>query len=171
MGILKIVRLFVCDIEKKYLFLSTTFTPLAMIGIFSIDDHFLIIEGLGRAFNSETEDVGLVGSATSVPEAMKLIPKCRPDIIVLDLFVKDADPVANFRQLHGAFPEIPIVILTMEDSMRWQIKMFKLGVMAFLNKSEKKETLESVFIQVAHGNMVIPEKVSQALISKTIYHK
>ncbi|MFZ4520153.1 MAG: response regulator [Bacteroidales bacterium] len=142
-----------------------------MIGLFSIDDHFLIIEGLGRAFNAETDDVGLVGSATSVAEAIKQIPKCRPNIILLDLFIDDADPVANFKQLHSAFPEIPIVILSMEDSMRWQIKMFKLGVMAFLNKSEKKETLRSVFIQVAQGNMVMPEKVSQSLISKTIYPK
>jgi DNA-binding NarL/FixJ family response regulator len=138
-----------------------------MIGLFAIDDHFLIIEGLYKAFNPETDEVGLVGSALSVDEAMKKIPGTPTDIIVLDLFINDTDPVANFRMLRNAFPKIPIVILTMEDSLRWQIKMFKLGVMGFLNKAEKHGTMKSVFIQVANGNLVIPDKVSQSLILKT----
>ena len=142
-----------------------------MIGLFAIDDHFLIIEGLYKAFNPETDEIGLVGSALSIDEALEKIPGTKPDIIVLDLFINDAQPVENFHKLHNAFSSIPIVILTMEDSLRWQIKMFKLGVMGFLNKAEKKETLKSVFIQVANGNLVIPEKVSRALISKTIYPK
>jgi DNA-binding NarL/FixJ family response regulator len=142
-----------------------------MIGLFAIDDHFLIIEGLYSAFNPETDEVGLVGSALSLEEALKNIPGTKTDIIVLDLFINDTDPVANFKQLRDAFPSIPIVILTMEDSLRWQIKMFKLGVMGFLNKTEKKEIMKSVFIQVANGNLVIPDKVSKSLISKTMYSK
>jgi len=142
-----------------------------MIGLFAIDDHFLIIEGLYSAFNPKTDEVGLVGSALSVDEAMEKIPGTPVDIIVLDLFIDDSNPVANFNQLRKAFPAIPIVILTMEDSLRWQIKMFKLGVMGFLNKAEKKETMKSVFIQVAKGNLVIPDRVSQSLISKTINPK
>jgi DNA-binding NarL/FixJ family response regulator len=142
-----------------------------MIGLFAIDDHFLIIEGLSQAFNPETDEVGLVGSAITVDDAITKIPGTKTDIIVLDLFIRDTDPVENFRKLRNAFPSIPIVILTMEDSLRWQVKMFKLGVMGFLNKAEKKETMKSVFIQVALGNLVIPDKVSQSLISKTIYHK
>ena len=142
-----------------------------MIGLFAIDDHFLIIEGLYKAFNPKTDEVGLVGSALSVEEALKKIPGTKTDIIVLDLFIQDTNPVANFRQLSAAFPKIPIVILTMEDSLRWQIKMFKLGIMGFLNKADKKEVMKSVFIQVAAGNLVMPDNVSKTLISKTIYTK
>lgn len=142
-----------------------------MIGLFAIDDHFLIIEGLYKAFNPESDDIGLVGSAFNIEEAIKKIPGTNTDIILLDLFINDTDPVANFKQLHNEFPSIPIVILTIEDSLRWQIKMFKLGIMGFLNKAEKKEVMMSVFNQVANGNLVIPDKVSRSLISKTIYSK
>jgi DNA-binding NarL/FixJ family response regulator len=142
-----------------------------MIGLFAIDDHFLIIEGLYKAFNPETDEIGLVGSALSVEDAMNLIPETKTDIIVLDLFIQETNPVANFRMLSAAFPNIPIVILTMEDSLRWQIKMFKLGVMGFLNKADSKEVMKSVFVQVASGNLVMPDKVSKTLISKSIYSK
>lgn len=142
-----------------------------MIGLFAIDDHFLIIEGLYKAFNPESDEVGLVGSAFDIEEAIKRIPETKTDIIVLDLFIQDTNPVTNFRALSAAFPSIPIVILTMEDSLRWQIKMFKLGVMGFLNKADKKEFMKSVFIQVANGNLVMPDKVSKTLISKSIYSK
>ncbi|MDP1621966.1 MAG: response regulator [Bacteroidales bacterium] len=142
-----------------------------MIGLFAIDDHFLIIEGLGQAFNPETDEVGLVGSAFNIEEAIEKIPKTKTDVIILDIYLDDTDPVANFQRLHKAFPAIPIVILSVEDSLQWQVKMFKLGVMGFLNKAEKKETMKSVFIQVALGNMVIPDNVSQVLLSKTVYPK
>ena len=49
--------------------------------------------------------------------------------------------------------------------------MFKLGVMGYLNKAENKEILKSVFVQVANGNLVIPDKVSRSLISKTMSSK
>jgi DNA-binding NarL/FixJ family response regulator len=142
-----------------------------MIRLFGIDDHFLILEGLGRAFSAENDEIELVGSAANVDDALKNIPGILPDIIILDLFIDDSDPVENFRRLHDAFPAIPIVILSLEDSLRWQVKMFKLGVMGYLNKGEKKDTMKSVFEQVAQGNLVIPNHVSQALISKTTYPK
>lgn len=139
-----------------------------MVGLFAIDDHFLIIEGLYKAFSPETDEVGLVGSASSIDEAIAKIPGTQTDIIVLDLFIDDTDPVSNFYQLREAFPSIPIVVLTMEDSLRWQVKMFKLGVMGFLNKAENKETMKSVFIQVALGNLVMPNQVSQALVQRPV---
>ena len=142
-----------------------------MIKLFAIDDHFLIIDGLYKAFNSETDGIGLVGSALTIEEAMEKLKVIEADIIVLDLFIHDTQPVGNFHLLHHAFPSIPIVILTMEDSLRWQIKMFKLGVMGYLNKGDKKEIMKSVFIQVANGNLVIPDRVSKTLISKSIYTK
>ncbi len=135
-----------------------------MIGLFAIDDHFLILEGLYKTFDPVTDDIGLVGSAFDVNEAIGKIPGTDTDIIVLDLHIGDSSPVENFTALREAFPSIPIVILTMEDSMRWQRKMFKLGVMAFLNKTEKKETMKTVLAQVAAGNLVIPQQVSQSLI-------
>ncbi len=142
-----------------------------MIRLFGIDDHFLILEGLGRAFNEKSDEIELVGSAGNIEEALKIIPGILPDIIILDLFIDDSDPVENFQKLHAAFPAIPIVILSLEESLRWQVKMFKIGVMGYLNKGEKKETMKSVFQQVALGNLVIPNNVSQALIAKTTYPK
>ena len=138
-----------------------------MIKLFIIDDHFLILEGMYKAFDTATDGIELIGSAQNMEEALEKLAGCNPDIIVLDLFIHDSLPAENFKLLHNRYPSIPIVILTMEDSLRWQIKMFKMGVMGFLNKSETKENMKSVFVQVAHGNMVIPDTISKALISKS----
>jgi DNA-binding NarL/FixJ family response regulator len=137
-----------------------------MIKLFAIDDHFLIIEGLTKTFNPETDGIGLVGSALSINEALQKIPHTGVDIILLDLFLGNEDPVANFRQLHAAFPDIPVVMLTMEDSRRWQAKMFKLGVMGYLTKSESKEAMKRVLGQVAQGNLVMPSEVSQSIFKQ-----
>ena len=137
-----------------------------MIKLFAIDDHFLIIEGLYKSFNPDSKEVEVVGSALSIEEALEKLPTMPIDIIVLDLFIRETDPISNFKQLRSAFPSIPIVILSMEDTLEWKVKMFKLGVHAFLNKGDKKETMNDVFIQVAAGKSIIPDEVSRALKSK-----
>ena len=137
-----------------------------MIKLFAIDDHFLIIEGLYKSFNPDSKEVEVVGSALSIEEALEKLPTMPIDIIVLDLFIRETDPVSNFQRLRSAFPSIPIVILSMEDTLHWKVKMFQLGVHAFLNKGDKKETMNDVFIQVAAGKSIIPDEVSRALKSK-----
>ena len=137
-----------------------------MIKLFAIDDHFLIIEGLYKSFNPDSKDVEVIGSALSIEEALEKLPTTPTDIIVLDLFIRENDPVLNFQRLHSAFPSLPIVILSMEDSLQWKVKMFRLGVHAFLNKGDSKATMNDVFIRVASGQSVIPDEVTQALISK-----
>jgi DNA-binding NarL/FixJ family response regulator len=137
-----------------------------MINLFAIDDHFLIIEGLYKSFNPDSKDVEVVGSALSVEEALEKLALIPIDIIVLDLFIGQSDPVSNFQRLRAAFPSIPIVILSMEDTLSWKVKMFQLGVNAFLNKGDSKETMNDVFIQVAAGKFVISEEVNRAMKSK-----
>jgi len=82
-----------------------------------------------------------------------------PDIIVLDLYIKKDNPVDNIQRLRNSFPSIPIVILTMEDSLFWQRKMFREGAKAYLLKEDSKETIKTVLIQVYQGKTVIPCEV------------
>ena len=138
-----------------------------MIKLFAIDDHFLITEGLKKSFNHDSGEIRVAGSALNVDEALEKIPGIPTDIIVLDIYIGDSDPVSNVKRLRNAFPSIPIVILSMEDSLLWKVKMFKLGVHAFIIKVDGKETMLDIFRQVAAGNAVIPEEVSRTLAGKS----
>lgn len=126
-----------------------------MISLFVIDDHFLIGCGISGVFDPETDGIMVAGSASDVHQAVEKIGNLKIDLIVLDLFLGFFDPVRNIRLLKKTFPRIPVVILTHENSIEYQVKMFNEGAMAYLSKNDDKETMKDVFHQVAAGKAVI----------------
>jgi len=141
-----------------------------MIKIFIIDDHFLIASGFKEEFSAANDGIEIVGSAIDVLSAMKEIQirKTDIDIIVLDLFIKFLDPIANYRLLNKNFPLIPITILSHESSPEWQIKMYREGIKGFLLKSDDKRTMCNVFYQVANGSVVIPGDVIKMMGNEVV---
>jgi len=137
-----------------------------MINLYVIDDHFLIGSGFKEEFHPETDEVDVIGCSVNVHLAIEKIRHSKTDIIILYLFIKFLDPIKNFRQLKSTFPLIPIVIISYENSLEWQVKMFNEGAKAFLNKNDDKETMKDVFHEVASGKAIIPVEVLNANGSK-----
>jgi len=130
-----------------------------MISLYVIDDHFLIGSGFKEEFDPETDGIEVSGCSTNVHDAIEEIQPSKINIIVLDLFIKFIDPVKNIRRLRSRFPKIPIVILSFEYSIEYQVKMFNEGAKAFLSKNDDKETMKDVFHQVSLGKVIIPDEV------------
>jgi len=131
-----------------------------MLKLFVIDDHYLIIKGLYQSFDLGSDEFQVVGSSLNISEAQNQISLAGPDIIILDLFVGHTNPITNFKLLHGTFPSIPIIILSQEDSINWQLEMFRLGARAYLRKDNSIEEMRQVIRLVSEGNSVIPEEIA-----------
>lgn len=132
-----------------------------MISIFIIDDHFLIGAGLREEFDGSDDGIEVAGYAANPVKAVELIGQMHVSIIVLDLFIGFLDPVANIRLLRSRYPQTPIVILSNEESVEWQSRMFAEGARAYLLKSEDREAMKDTLKQVAAGKIVIPETVAR----------
>jgi len=130
-----------------------------MISLYVIDDHFLIGSGFKEEFNPETDRIEVSGCSENVNDAIEKIKPSKINIIVLDLFIKFIDPVTNIRRIRAKFPTIPIVILSFENSLEYQVKMFNEGARAFLSKNDDKETMKDIFRQVALGKVIVPDEV------------
>jgi len=136
-----------------------------MIRLYIIDDHYLVIEGLYSSFDMDSDDFKVVGGSLIICEALQKISAESVDIIILDLFILQSDPALNFTRIHNAFPSVPIVILTYDNSLLWKVKMFQLGAKASINKAEDKSVMRQKLPLVAKGETLIPEDVAQIMIS------
>ncbi len=135
-----------------------------MVNLYIIDDHYLIVEGLYYSFNPESDDFTVVGGSLTIADAMIKIPNTDVDIIILDLFINQTDPVINLGLIRKKFPEIPVVILSQENSLMWQAEMFLHGVKAFLAKSEDKSILCQKLQRVSTGETVMPNEVTEIIM-------
>ncbi len=136
-----------------------------MVRLYIIDDHCLIFDGFCFSFDLASIDFEVTGGSQSLDEALSKISPAEVDIIILDLFINQTDPVANITRLHNSFPTIPIVILSQEFSLRWRIEMFRNGAKAYLNKSDDKQIIAERLMQVVAGELVIPADVARVLFN------
>jgi len=147
-----------------------------MIRLFVIEDHPVIVTGLKNTFRPSRDEIEIIGSASSVDEALVKADPAAFDVFFLDLWIPNAHPQLNVKKLKDHFKNKPIVIFTSEESSSWQRKMFEAGVMAYLNKNsskiEIKTTLEKIIKgQIVFSGMVEPDfekKLASVLAGFTI---
>ncbi|MCX6287994.1 MAG: response regulator transcription factor [Bacteroidetes bacterium] len=137
-----------------------------MIRIFIIDDHPLVISGLKNMFRKDRDNIEVSGSALDVSMAMQEAKPTSFDIILLDLWIRDTNPLENIRMLKRKFPFKPIVILTYEDSAIWQRRMYNSGAAGYLLKTSKKAQLREALEKVADERIVFPHLFEEVKIQR-----
>jgi DNA-binding NarL/FixJ family response regulator len=121
-----------------------------MIHLFSIEDHWLVVEGLISKYRGDRDGMKINCSADNITEALTINPELF-DIILLDLLIPGTEPVENVTGLKTKFPGKPIIILTSEDNAVWKEAMYEAGVQAFLSKHDSRKYIKSVIRKVAMG--------------------
>jgi DNA-binding NarL/FixJ family response regulator len=121
-----------------------------MIRLFSIEDHWVVIDGLKLKFRSDRDEMMITCKTDKIDKALK-VDQNLFDIILLDLYLPETDPEENVSKLKTRFPEKPIVIYTSEESSIWKDQMCLAGVQAYLTKYDKRQIIKKVIQQVASG--------------------
>ena len=84
---------------------------MTALGVFLLDDHAVVRLGL-RALLEATDDIRVVGEASTVSEALVRIPPTRPNVAILDVRLPDGSGVEVCREIRSRWPEIACVMLT-----------------------------------------------------------
>jgi len=130
-----------------------------MIDVFMIDDHPPVIQGIEFMLNSSGEEIRMCGSALTIRDAYTKLPSHRPDIILLDLFIGESDPIGNFDLIRAICPDIPVIIYSAENSVLWKVRMFREGAKAYLCKCIDEKVILETIKRVSHGGIYIPEEL------------
>ncbi len=98
-----------------------------------VDDHELVRAGL-RTFLGLQPDIEVVGEAASGEQALALVPRLAPDIVLLDLVLPGLSGLEVVRRLRAAHPAVKVIVLTSyagEDSV---LPAVRAGVAGYLLK-------------------------------------
>jgi DNA-binding NarL/FixJ family response regulator len=123
------------------------------IRVVCVDDHPMIIEGLAAVINRQVDMVA-VGSAGSVSEAIAVFDRERPDVMLMDLRLGDANGVEAIRAIRAKHPSARIVVLTVCQGDEDVFRAIEAGAAAYVLKEEFSEQLVRV-IREAHSGEVV----------------
>jgi DNA-binding NarL/FixJ family response regulator len=135
-----------------------------MIRILSIEDHWMVVDGLRARFRGDRDDISIACSAGTMDEALATDPVLF-DLILLDLLIPGTEPTDNVRKLKTVFPGKPIVVLTSEERTVWEVQMCKAGVHAYLTKGDQRKSLKEVIKRVSQGENLCRKKLSEMKLS------
>ena len=105
------------------------------------DDHTMFREGLAAILASRGDGVEVVGQSSTGDEAIDLIERNKPDVVItqLDMHLKEAEKVLS--NIRSVSPDSRIVVLTMLDNLHFLQALSKLGINAYLHKTSSSREL------------------------------
>ncbi len=104
------------------------------IRVLLVDDHTLMRQGLVRLLR-EQRDLEVVGEAGDGLEALELVRKTKPDVVLMDVHMPRMNGIEATARLKEEFPAVKVVALSMWDEPDWINAMSKAGAQAYLNKA------------------------------------
>ena len=127
-----------------------------------VDDHPLFRRGLVQLLRTIPAFV-LVGEAASGAEGLVLARELRPDLILLDLNMRDGDGLDMLRGLRAARSEARVVMVTVSDSGEDVVAALRGGAEGYLLKDMEPEAMLEALQAVAAGRVVIPPQLNHLL--------
>jgi len=109
----------------------------------------------------------MAGEAAGGLEAISLVEKIQPDVVVLDLSMPDIDGVQVTRELRARYPEIRILILTVHEDEALLREVIKSGASGYILKHAAEKELNEAIKRVFVGEMYVDPKMLPALFKHT----
>ena len=120
----------------------------APLKVFLVEDSPLLIERL-RAMLSAIEGVSQVGHAASAGNALPRILAERPDLVVLDIKLRQGTGFDVLRALHETAPEITVFMLSNFATEPYRRLAAELGAQDFFDKTNELEAMRTAIAERA----------------------
>lgn len=132
--------------------------------IYLLDDHPIVIEGLKQIINSQ-DDMQVVGSSEDAQTGIGQIAKLKPDVIVLDITLKDRSGVDLIKKLRAQFPKSHVFVYSMHDENVYAERCLRAGAMGYLMKGESATRLLQGLRQVITGSFFFSANLLGSIVS------
>jgi DNA-binding NarL/FixJ family response regulator len=131
------------------------------------DDHVVIRAGIRRILE-EVPEFSVVGEASDGREAVELVERVEPDVVILDVGMPVLNGNEAAAQIHSRHPRTAIVMLSMHSDETYVLRALRSGARAYLLKNAAESDLKEAVRAVAGGRSYFSPAVSKILLEDYI---
>jgi len=137
------------------------------IKILLVDDHAVLREGM-RSLLENDKDFEVVGEASNGEEAIALVPRLQPDVILMDIVMPKLNGVEATKRIKQMSPVTNVLILTAYDDTAYILGLLEAGACGFLLKNARGSEIKDAIRAVQSGESVLDPVVTRKLIERVI---
>lgn len=136
-----------------------------MIRVVFVDDHEMVRIGVS-AYLSAQPDIEVVGEAADGKKGVELALELRPDIILMDLVMKEMDGIEATRQIIEKWPEAKVIIVTSFLDDEKVYPALEAGATSYMLKTSKADEIANAVRATYHGQSVLEPEVTGKMMVK-----
>ncbi|MEH7417872.1 response regulator transcription factor [Neobacillus drentensis] len=136
-----------------------------MIRVVFVDDHEMVRIGVS-SYLSAQEDIEVVGEADNGKKGVELALSLRPDIILMDLVMKEMDGIEATRQIIEQWPEAKVIIVTSFLDDEKVYPALEAGATSYMLKTSKASEIANAVRATYHGQSVLEPEVTGKMMVK-----
>jgi two-component system response regulator NreC len=127
------------------------------------DDHPIVLQGLRHLLEGEPE-FRIMGEAGDGLEALRLVERLKPDILVVDMMMPGMNGLEVLRQIKKISPTTRTIVLSMQSADAYVVEALKNGAAGYVLKETGPGELVRAVREVIQGNQFLSAKLSERFL-------
>lgn len=131
------------------------------------DDHPIVRDGLVQLINQQA-DLICCAQASTQTEVLAAVTAHRPELLVLDLRLKDGDGLELIKSLKSQHPELPVLVLSQFDEELYAERALRAGALGYVMKEQASKEVVDAMRTVLAGRIYVTSAMTARLLQKVI---
>jgi two-component system response regulator NreC len=127
------------------------------------DDHAMVRDGLRRILE-ESGEIEVVGEASDGLEAVSIVERLRPRVVLMDISMPGLNGVEAARRIKVQCPRVAAVFLTMHESEQYFLEALRCGAEGYVPKSAPASDVVEAVRVAARGQVYLHPSVARFLL-------
>jgi DNA-binding NarL/FixJ family response regulator len=133
--------------------------------VYIVDDNPIVRQGLCQLIDHEP-DLFVCGEASSVEEARANLSLALPDVVIVDLSLRDSDGLELIKDIKSKHGRMPVLVLSMHDEDIYAERMLSAGASGYIMKQAAADQLLIALRRVLNGGIYVSERVGASMIER-----
>jgi len=129
-----------------------------------VDDHALVRDGI-KALLAVMAPLEMVGEAENGADAIEMVGRCRPDLLLVDISLKDMNGLELTRVLRSQYPSLKVLMLSMYDNNEYVSESVRAGASGYVLKNSPSREIIAAIEAIASGGTFYSAEIAQRLIA------
>jgi DNA-binding NarL/FixJ family response regulator len=135
--------------------------------ILIVDDHPIFCLGMSELIN-KADDLIVCGSEDTAKKACQAIMRLDPDLVIVDISLKDSSGIDLIREINQRFQGLPVLVLSMYDESLYAERALLAGAKGYLMKQEAISVVVEAIHRVLDGKLYASDKVKEKVFQRLV---